>query len=101
MTMKTIFHDILAMFAAAVILSNATGCGPGPPTPAEPAAAREALERALAAWKEGKSAESLKGDDPPIVVSDHVWSKGPPLVKYEIEKGDRRAGANQRFQVVL
>ena len=62
---------------------------------------REALDRALGAWKDGKSAESLKSDNPAIVVSDHLWNKGAPLIKYEIEKGDHRNGANQRFKVVL
>jgi hypothetical protein len=86
---------------AAGVLSGPTGCGTGPPKPADPAAARAALERALTAWSEGKSAESLKDDDPPIVVSDHSWLNGARLLKYQIEPGDRRAGTDHNFQVVL
>jgi hypothetical protein len=86
---------------AMLAMLSLLGCGSGPPSPADPVAAREALERALAAWKEGKSADSLKSDSPPIVVSDHAWRNGARLVKYEIEPGDRRAGADQCFQVVL
>jgi hypothetical protein len=84
-----------------IVLLGLSGCGSGPPKPADPAAAREALERALTAWKEGKSSESLQNDNPPIVVSDHAWNGGARLVKYEIKPGDRRAGADQSFQVIL
>ncbi|HZW35026.1 MAG TPA: hypothetical protein VFF52_30155 [Isosphaeraceae bacterium] len=87
--------------AVSMALLSQPGCGEGPPKPADPAAAREALDRALTAWREGKPAESLKSDNPPIVVSDHVWSNGARLVKYQIEPGDRRAGTDQTFQVVL
>ena len=43
----------------------------------------------MTAWKEGKSAESLKNDNPPIVVSDHACATAHRLVKYEIKPGDR------------
>jgi hypothetical protein len=92
---------LIGVSAAVLATSALPGCGSGPPKPADPAAAREALDRALTAWKEGKSPESLKSDSPPIVVSDHSWSNGVRLVRYEIEPGDRRAGADQCFQVVL
>jgi hypothetical protein len=93
--------DIAGLTAAALALSALPGCGSGPPTPADPAAARAALDRALTAWKEGKPADSLKNDDPPIVVSDHAWSGGASLLNYRIEPGDRRTGADQAFRVVL
>jgi hypothetical protein len=93
--------EIVSLSAVVIGLSVLPGCGSGPPKPADPAAAREALDRALTAWMEGKSAESLQSDNPPIVVSDHVWSNGARLIKYEIEAGGRRAGADQSFQVVL
>ena len=35
------------------------------------------------------------------MVSDHLWTNGSRLVKYQIEPGDRRAGADQIFRVVL
>jgi len=93
--------QITTLLAAVMMLSALPGCGSGPPKPADPAAAREALERTLTAWKEGRSSESLKDENPPIVVSDHVWNKGARLVRYQIEPGDRHAGADQSFQVVL
>jgi hypothetical protein len=89
------------MWMLTITLSASPGCGSGPPRPADPAAARQALERALDAWIQGKQVESLKSENPPIVVSDHDWSSGARLVKYQIEPGDRRAGADHCFQVVL
>jgi hypothetical protein len=93
--------EIAGRSVAAIALAAITGCGSGPPAPADPAAARDALDRALGAWKDGKSAESLKETNPPIVVSDHSWTKGSRLVNYQIEPGDRREGADQVFRVVL
>jgi hypothetical protein len=100
MNRRRLFHTA-SLSAAAIAVLGSPGCGSGPPKPADPAAARQALERALNAWMEGKSAESLKDADPPIVVSDHSWSNGVRLLKYQIEPGDRRAGADHNFQVVL
>jgi hypothetical protein len=92
---------IASVFAVMIGLSILPGCGSGPPKPADPVAAREALDRTLTAWKDGKTPESLKSDEPPIVVSDHAWSNGARLIKYQIEPGDRRAGADHSFQVML
>jgi hypothetical protein len=100
MNKRRLFH-MATLSLAAIALSGPTGCGSGPPKPADPAAARAAPERALTAWSEGKSAESLKDDDPPIAVSDHAWLNGARLVKYQIEPGDRRAGTDHNIQVVL
>jgi hypothetical protein len=95
------FFEMAGKSIAVIALSCVAGCGSGPPKPADPAAARDALDRALVAWKDGKSVESLKDADPPIVVSDHLWKNGSRLVKYQIEPGDRREGADQIFRVVL
>jgi hypothetical protein len=92
----------LGLLTAASVALALPGCGgAGPPAPAEPAVARKALERALAAWTEGKSAESLKSDNPPIVVSDQAWNSGARLLKYQIDPKDHQAGADQIFHVVL
>jgi hypothetical protein len=93
--------QIAVRTAAAIATAALAGCGSGPPKPADPAAARDALDRALAAWKDGKSAESLKESNPPIVVSDHLWLNGSRLVRYQIEPSDRPEGADQVFRVVL
>ena len=65
---------LLAVAGLSAAACVSPGCGSGPPRPADPVAAREALERTLAAWKEGKTPESLKDAEPPIVVSDHACS---------------------------
>ena len=55
----------------------------------------------LTAWTEGRASDSLKQGQPPIEASDHQWSQGMPLVKYEITKNDYAAGADQAFGVIL
>ncbi len=94
-------HIYRCVSAAAITLLASPGCGSGPPPPADPTAARAALERALAAWQEGKTAESLKSDRSPIVVSDRSWAQGERLLKYQIEPGDHQAGADHVFPVIL
>jgi hypothetical protein len=101
MTRKSQFLGFAATSVAAIVLAAVTGCGSSSPRPADPAAARDALDRALTAWKDGKTSESLKETDPPIVVSDHLWKNGSRLMKYQIEPGDRSQGADQVFRVVL
>src|SRR5579883_2335380 len=93
--------EIAALPAAVFVLSLQPGGSTGPPRPADPVAAREALDRALGAWREGQSAESLTSGVSPIVVSDHVWHRETGLLKYQIEPAARRGGADQSFQVVL
>ena len=92
---------ILVLAAGALAMWGPAGCGSGPPRPADPTVARQTLEHALSAWKEGKTADSLKGESPPIVVSDYAWRNGVRLVRYEIAPDDRGAGADRSFHVVL
>ncbi len=89
------------LLVSGILLSGIPGCGSGALGPADAAGAQAALDRVLAAWKEGKPADSLKGDQPPIEVSDHQWRNGLRLVKYEIAKDSQRFGAEQKFEVVL
>ncbi len=91
----------MVVLIAGILLSGIPGCGSGPPSPADSDAAHVALNQALAAWKDGKPAESLKDDQPPIEIADHQWSNGLRLVKYEIAKNSQRFGAEQKFEVVL
>ena len=100
-TLSSIASGLCRLLAVAGLSAVLVGCGSGPPKPADPVAAREALERTLAAWKEGKTPESLKNGDLPIVASDHAWANEHRLIKYRIKPGDRRAGADHSFQVLL
>lgn len=89
------------LLVVGIVASVVTGCGSTAALPADHDTARKALDRALAAWQEGKPPESLRDEQPPIVINDHVWSKGGRLVRYEVEGDGKLVGADQRFQVVL
>jgi hypothetical protein len=93
-------RSILAVMMGA-LLSFGPGCGSGPPRPADPVAAREALEVALAAWQAGRPPESLQDRQPRIDVSDHQWSQGVHLASHQIEDRDRASGADHLFHVAL
>jgi hypothetical protein len=87
-----------AFFPLAVLLS--AGCGRAPPAPADPAKAREALQTALNAWKDGKEPNWLQEQTPPVHVVDHEWLGGYRLLRFKVEK-DEPAGADLRCQVLL
>ena len=92
---------MLAATLMAMAFCIAGGCGSSPPSPPDPAAAREALETALATWEEGKPPETLRDQQPVIDVSDHQWSQGLRLAKHQIEDQDRSSGADHVFRVAL
>lgn len=99
--MRTRVDCRAALWAGALLLCGASGCDWGPPRPADPTAAREALNRALTAWKTGKSVDSLIEASPPIVVNDFAWSNGAQLIKYEVGQDERTVGADRSFNIVL
>ena len=77
------------------------GCGGGsPPRPADPDAAREALQTALDAWQRGDSPASLQGRRPPIHVVDHDWGAGLRLARFELG-ADTPSGADRWCPVRL
>lgn len=79
----------------------ATGCGSRPPEPADPAAARTALTRALDAWQQGQSPDALKDGSPPLYVADHDWQSGGKLQKYKLDAKEAMHGASVRFGAQL
>ena len=93
--------ETVCLAAVVAILGSATGCGGGPPEPADSDAARSALERALEAWQAGGTPDSLKQEQPPIAISDDQWAAGAKLIKFRIEPGDRPAGADRVYAVTL
>lgn len=78
-----------------------SGCGTGPPTVADADAARQHLERALSAWRDGRTPADLLSESPPLSVSDHGWTPGRGLVSYEIAPESRPNGQGRTFDVVL
>jgi len=60
--------------------------------------AKQALETALTAWKEGRPKEGLKMGDVGIAVVDPAWSGGQKLTAFEIV--EERPGDGPRFFTV-
>jgi hypothetical protein len=88
--------------AAAFLLSIAPGCGgDSPASPADTGEARKVLDRALSAWRDGKPADALKSEEPPLEAADHQWKSGLHLVKYEVQSDRLPAGTGQSFRVTL
>jgi hypothetical protein len=61
--------------------------------------ARPALEQALNAWQNGKSAQ-ITDASPGVVVADSRWKNGAKLARYEILKSEQE-GAYTWFTVKL
>jgi hypothetical protein len=99
--MKRILIQIAAITINAFLLSLGAGCGDSPASPADTSEARTVLDRALSAWRDGKPADSLKSEEPPLVASDHQWKNGLHLVKYEVQKDQLPTGTGQSFRVTL
>lgn len=73
------------------------GCGPRPPEPADPGAARAALTQALDAWQQGQTPTDLQASSPPIHVADVDWQGGWKLHKYKLDAKDVMHGAAVRL----
>jgi hypothetical protein len=100
--MKKKLFGIMAAAAAAILLAAAPGCGDaGSASPTDASDARGALDRTLAAWQQGKTADSLKGEKPPLEASDHQWKSGLHLVKYEVQNDRPPSATGQSFRVTL
>ncbi len=92
-----------ASVLAALLLISLAGCrsrSPGSFVPGE-AAAREALEAYLSAWKNGEPAGRVKGHTPPIDVIDSRRKPGDKLTAYEIGAEDATPEGHHRYAVKL
>ena len=92
---------MLRVIATGLVLSLAPGCGVSSLSSVDSGQARQALDRALSAWRDGKTAESLKTMDPPLDAADHQWKSGLKLVKYEVQDDRAPSGPSQSFRVTL
>ena len=93
-----------AAVAAASCCLFLAGCGSDAyyqSTPVNAQKARETLEYVMESWKEGVSIESLKEEEPAIVVEDFDWANGMQLVNYEVFGDGNKAMANFFAEVKL
>ena len=63
--------------------------------------ARQSLNAALTAWKNGQPAEEIKSVSPPVQIVDSVWAKGRKLESYEILNEETQADGVRCFSVRL
>jgi hypothetical protein len=62
--------------------------------------ARNALDKALAAWKSGQKVGTIQAGSQKIEVLERVWQSGKKLADYEIVKAEDKPGPRW-FQVKL
>jgi hypothetical protein len=92
---------IAGVLATGLLLFFTPGCGVSSSSSVDETAARQALDRALTAWRDGKAVDSLKNEDPPLEATDHQWTGGLNLVKYEVKYNHPPSGPGQSFRVIL
>ena len=73
---------------AGLLLLLVVGCA-RPPSTSDPDKAPGLVRTVLDAWKDGRTAESLK-DGSSIHAADPQWQAGARLIKYEIDEGGTR-----------
>jgi hypothetical protein len=84
-----------------LIVLIASGCGTGGGAAAPSAdLARQALEKSLTAWKEGKQPGMIEGTNPSVQAVDSKWLNGQKLSSFEIVK-EEPAETERRFAVKL
>jgi hypothetical protein len=90
------------LFAAVGVMFTLAGCGGAKHVPAT-ASARQALETALAAWRDGKPVGIVQPAGPAINAEDGDWRAKRKLTAFEIlgEEPNQPADAPRRFNVKL
>jgi limonene-1,2-epoxide hydrolase len=85
-----------------LVCANGSGCGGGKQSyvPSE-AVARQALETALTAWKNGQPVGAIEGGPAPIQVLDSDWYKRQKLDGFEIVGDETAADGKRWFSVRL
>ncbi len=84
------------LFCALLMLA---GCGQTSVVPAT-GTARQALEAALSAWKDGKRPQALAEGAPVINAVDNDWTNGRVLTAFEIT-GEQPSDGDKRFTAKL
>jgi hypothetical protein len=98
--MRRLLIRLLGAALTAGAALGVAGCT-GRPAPADPALARQILNKALDAWKQGEAPDDLQKGNPAIVVADREWAAGKKLVDYQVDGKDELFGADLRCRVQL
>jgi Ni/Co efflux regulator RcnB len=93
-----VWHCTISMLLAGLLAC--AGCAGGSVTGGSEQEAREALTKALDAWKSGRKAEEMRQESPEVIVGDPDWKKGKRLTTYQIGSGIFD-GKNLRVPVTL
>lgn len=89
------------MIRASLVVVCLVGCVPAvPETDFDSSLAREVLDTALTAWKEGK-AKTLAKRNPPIRFVDEDWRAGYRLTKFELVNPDEPIQPRKGAQIQL
>jgi hypothetical protein len=86
---------------ASVALVGCEGTNYTPPSVADPAVARSALEKALDCWRLRITPEELRKAEPAITVSDEDWREGRRLIQFQILSGEQALGTSIHWPVRL
>lgn len=94
-------HFIVRLLAFHLIV-GALGCsGEASNDAVRPDLAKETLNTALSAWKDGQKVEALQTRSPSIVVQDMDWSAGKQLREFSLQGDGKAVGANLSIEVEL
>lgn len=78
-----------------------TGCGKQLAENVDPDQAKQALQTALDAWKDGKSNAELGSLQPPIVMNEADWTNGGRLLDYKMDAAGTVDGRQVRWVVQI
>lgn len=71
------------------------------PPASNPDVARQALEKALAHWQAGQTADTLASASPQIYVNDYDWQDGRKLKQFQLAGPAEEVGLQVRLPVAL
>lgn len=91
-------RKILAEMLLLVGVGLSSGCGEtGAPLPLDEERARKSVEKAMEAWKAGKTPADLQ---PEITIGDPAWNSGRKLASFEILRDKETSdGSNLHIRV--
>jgi hypothetical protein len=78
-----------------------SGCGQRVTENVSPDQAGDALRTALTAWKDGKTHEELKAQQPSIILNDTDLDAGKRLLEFQMDSAGKMDGRQVRWTVQL